>query len=268
MGKFLGNIMTKDDKIKCLEISIEEYNKISKSNDSMIINCGEKAKIALQNIFPNKNYGEKFNLILTQKTILKLSEYKGTNHTIQKFEYNKKRIENAYGYLQAKIYEIKNWPEEMLTIEKSKKSSIIEILRIINRFDFVAKQLRKRHDSRKTLDILDEYDVQDLFHALLKLYFDDIRTEEWPSSYAGSSSRIDFFIPELELAIEMKKTCKGLGNKEAKEQLAIDKDCYRCKVKHLICFVYDPDCKIQNSRGFEKDLAQEGPLKTNVYVRQ
>ena len=60
-----------------------------------------------------------------------------------------------------------------------------------------------------------------------------------------------------------------LCSKEAKEQLAIDKDHYRCKdnIKHLICFVYDPEGRIQNPRGFEKDLAQEGPLKTDIYVR-
>ena len=144
-----------------------------------------------------------------------------------------------------------------------------DIQRLMNRFDIIVRQLYQRHDSRKTLDISDEYDVQDLFHALLKLYFDDIRAEEWTPSYAGSSSRIDFFIPELKLAIEIKKTRKGLSNKEAKEQLAIDKDHYRCKdnIKHLICFVYDPEGRIQNPRGFEKDLAQEGPLKTDIYVR-
>ena len=149
------------------------------------------------------------------------------------------------------------------------RNQIEDIQRVMNRFDIIFRQLRHRHNSRETLDISDEYDVQDLFHALLKLYFDDIRAEEWTPSYAGSSSRIDFFIPELELAIEIKKTRKGLGNKEAKEQLAIDKDHYRCKenIKHLICFVYDPDGRIQNPRGFEKDLAQEGPLKTDVYVR-
>ena len=140
---------------------------------------------------------------------------------------------------------------------------------IVSRFHLFAKQLTERHQSRGTIEIQDEYDVQDLFYSLLHLYFDDVRKEEWTPSYAGSSSRMDFLIPELNLAIETKMTREGLTNKEACAQLAIDKDRYRIHpdVKHLICFVYDPESRIKNPRGFEKDLHQDGPLKTDVYVR-
>jgi len=37
-------------------------------------------------------------------------------------------------------------------------------------------------------------DVQDFLHAILKLYFDDIRTEEWHHSFAASYSRTDFLL--------------------------------------------------------------------------
>jgi hypothetical protein len=52
----------------------------------------------------------------------------------------------------------------------------------------------------------DEYDVQDIFHALLRLFVDDIREEEWTPSYAGGASRMDFLLPELETVVEIKKT--------------------------------------------------------------
>ena len=45
-----------------------------------------------------------------------------------------------------------------------------------------------RHGGRNTLDVRDEYDVQDLLHALLKMFFKDVRSEEWTPSYAGASS--------------------------------------------------------------------------------
>jgi len=155
------------------------------------------------------------------------------------------------------------------TNQKNLGERVEMIYNIINKFHLVRRQLEERHDERETLDVRDEYDVQDLFHALLRLYFDDIRAEEWTPSYAGSSSRIDFLIPNLKLAIEIKMTRKGLANKEAGSQLAIDKDHYRIHpdVTHLICFVYDPDGRIKNPRGFEKDLAQNGPLKTDVFVK-
>jgi len=65
---------------------------------------------------------------------------------------------------------------------------------ICNRFHLVARQMRARHDNRETLHVADEYDVQDLLHALLRLYFEDIRPEEYTPSYAGGSSRMDFLL--------------------------------------------------------------------------
>jgi DNA-binding sugar fermentation-stimulating protein len=62
--------------------------------------------------------------------------------------------------------------------------------------------------NRNTIEIEDEYDVQDLFHALLKLYFDDIRPEEYTPSYGGSASRVDFLLKDEQIIIEIKKDSK------------------------------------------------------------
>lgn len=105
---------------------------------------------------------------------------------------------------------------------KSKKNqsqlemnSIDIVRKICSRFHIVAKQLKDhRHEDRDTITIKDEYDVQDLLHALLKIFFDDIRPEECTPSYAGGSSRIDFLIKSKKMAIEVKKTRKGLRQKE------------------------------------------------------
>lgn len=77
--------------------------------------------------------------------------------------------------------------------------------RMFMRFYKIARQLRNRHDNRQTLSIEDEYDVQDLLHALLHLYFDDIRPEEWTPSYAGKSARVDFLLKNEKTVIEVKK---------------------------------------------------------------
>ena len=257
-------MMTTDEKINYLNNLITGVTKSDIVYTSPVwVEWCENVKTALKRIFPSQNYWENFSAILNKKYM------GGIYRSNAIHDFKAKCFDNAVAFLKARIRELQDWPEDESAIGNIKSASVSEILLMIDRFDLVTKQLRQRHDSRETLDISDEYDVQDLFHALLKLYFDDIRAEEWTPSYAGSSSRIDFFIPELKLAIEIKKTRKGLSNKEAKEQLAIDKDHYRCKenIKHLICFVYDPECRIQNPRGFEKDLAQEGPLKTDIYVR-
>ncbi len=127
---------------------------------------------------------------------------------------------------------------------------------IFKRFHKVARQLRARHDNRPTLTITDEYDVQDLLHAILKLFFTDIRPEEWTPSYAGASARMDFLLKNEEIAVEVKKTRESLKAKTLGEQLIVDITKYKehphCET--LICFVYDPEGIIGNPEGLKSDL--------------
>lgn len=88
--------------------------------------------------------------------------------------------------------------------------------KLFERFHTVARQLRRRHDNRSTLEIRDEYDVQDMLQGLLRIDFEDIRPEEWTPSYAGSSNRMDFLLKDDEIAIEVKMTRQGLKDKELK----------------------------------------------------
>lgn len=83
-----------------------------------------------------------------------------------------------------------------------------------------------RHNRRETLIITDEYDVQDLLHALLKLYFDDVRPEEWTPSYAGKSARMDFSLKKEKTVIEVKMTRESLSDKEIGDQLIVDVERY------------------------------------------
>jgi hypothetical protein len=86
--------------------------------------------------------------------------------------------------------------------------------RLCSRFHLVAKQLRSRHSHRDTLQVEDEYDVQDLLYALLTLEHDDIKPEEWTPDYAGGSSRKDFLLKLEQIVIEARKTRSGFGARE------------------------------------------------------
>lgn len=132
---------------------------------------------------------------------------------------------------------------------------------LMNKFHQIVKQLRNRYNGRPTVDVNDEYDVQDLLHALLKLYFNDIRKEEWTPSYAGGSARMDFLLKETKTVIEVKKTRAGLGDKELGKQLIEDKAKYQAHqdCKRLICFVYDPEGRIVNPQGIQNDLNLNTP---------
>ncbi len=150
--------------------------------------------------------------------------------------------------------------------ETPKKESIYNL---IMRFHLISSQLKRRYNSRDTLKINDEYDVQDLFHALLKIYFDDIRPEEYSPSRGGSSSRLDFLLKKEKIVVEVKMASDKLTDKKIGEQLIIDIERYRehpdCDT--LICFVYDPDMHIRNPSGLEKDLSRkEGDLEVKVMI--
>ncbi len=152
-----------------------------------------------------------------------------------------------------------------------KKIDTIQTLELIfSKFHLVARQLRDRYGGRSTLDIKDEYDVQNLLHALLKIYFHDIRPEETTPSYAGGSKRMDFLLKSEKVVIEVKKTREKLSTKEVGEELIVDIATYNehpdCDT--LVCFVYDPEGFIGNPVGLENDLAKQSreDFKVTVYI--
>jgi len=137
------------------------------------------------------------------------------------------------------------------------------------RFHSVTRQLSKRHENRSTLEVNDEHDVQDLLHSLLRIYFDDIRREEWTPSYAGGSSRMDFLLKKEQIVIEVKRAREGLNEKELGEQLLVDRSKYQkhpdCRM--LYCLVYDPEERIFNPQGIERDLSEKtGEFETKVFI--
>jgi hypothetical protein len=144
------------------------------------------------------------------------------------------------------------------------------IIGLLDRFHIVARQLRSRHEQRPTLEVNDEYDVQDLLHSLLKVKFDDIRREEWTPSYAGGSARMDILIKDLDVVIEVKKTRQSLKDRKIGEELIIDIAKYKKhpECSRLICFVYDPEGLIGNPAGLASDLSQEeNDFTVEVIVR-
>jgi REase_DpnII-MboI len=153
---------------------------------------------------------------------------------------------------------------------REQKIDALEIVhRICTQFNVVVRQLRRRYDGRDTLNVSDEHDAQDLLHALLKIFFEDVRPEECSPSYAGGASRIDFLLKAEQILIELKMTRPNLKEKRLGEELIIDIECYKTHpdCKHLYCFVYDPDSNIRNPRGIEADLSRkDGPFPVTVFI--
>jgi hypothetical protein len=130
--------------------------------------------------------------------------------------------------------------------------------------------LRKRRKGKTSYLVEDEYDVQDLLRALLKLDFDDVLAEEWTPSYAGAGSKIDFVLRREGILVEVKYG-PNLTEKQIGEQLIVDIAKYEeyPNVNVVVCFVYDPDRVIGNPRGIESDLEKlpTRKLKVRAFVR-
>lgn len=167
-------------------------------------------------------------------------------------------LTNALQSVRERLQLIPETPRIPNEAMQTSMSGETPLLHTCERFPLVVNQLQKRHDNRKPFEVNDEYDVQDLLHALLRLHYDDIRAEEWTPSYAGSSAKMDFLIPAICTVVETKKTRASMSTRDLGEQLLIDIAKYRAHpdCKNLVCLVYDPEHRINNPKGVESDLSR------------
>lgn len=152
---------------------------------------------------------------------------------------------------------------------KTAPVALDEVKGLLRRFHIATVQLSRRHENRETLVIADEYDVQDFLHALLKTRFDDVRAEEVTPSYAGGSSRMDFFLKTQGIGIEVKLATRKLTDRRVGEQLTVDIARYQthgeCRV--LVCFIYDPEGHLTNPAGLINDLSKsDANLSVEVVI--
>ena len=212
-------------------------------------------------------FGENTSFYINFYEVLNQSFYVGTS--FDKYEHvdYKTIFQRRLDALDSKLNSLLKVIDLYDDCLQGKASSVQMVIDIFENFHRFARQLKVRHKARPSIIIEDEYDVQDLVHAILKLFFDDVRAEECTPSYAGGASRIDFLIKSENIGIEIKKTRPNLRVKELGEQLIIDKERYKShhNCKTLICFIYDPDESIVNPDGLTYDLSEENE-EMSVFV--
>lgn len=136
-------------------------------------------------------------------------------------------------------------------------SDPLELLRKVSiRFHAVARQLRLRKDYRATLEVEDDYDLQDLLCALLKVEFDEVGSDEWIPPYADGAPRTGFLLHRDQIVVVAKKTRPGLTVKELADQVAADSLHYAARehCRTLFFFIYDPEGRIGSPKRLETDL--------------
>ena len=109
----------------------------------------------------------------------------------------------------------------------SKPASVEELLlALVKGLRRAMHPLTHRRKGSVCLSFGTEYDVQDLLHALLRPWVRDIRPEEFTPSYAGSSTRMDFLLPEHRIVIELKFVRDRVHALKIGDELTIDIDHY------------------------------------------
>jgi hypothetical protein len=139
---------------------------------------------------------------------------------------------------------------------------------IFNNFSLFCLQIQKRYNNRKTIEITDEYDVQDIIHSILRLFFFDIRKEAYNPQYLGKSTRIDFVLTEENIGIEIKYADGINPERRIGDELLVDINHYKenRNCKRLYCFIYNPHGSFNNPQGFIKELEESKILPVRVYI--
>ena len=164
--------------------------------------------------------------------------------------------------------------EQRNSVGPAKPSTVEDLLRVLLRgLRRAMHPLTHRRKGAQQLTFSNEYDVQDLLHALLRPWVSDIRPEEFTPSYAGSSTRMDFLLPAHDVVIELKFVRDRTHAKRIGNELIIDIEHYQVhpKCKSLWCVVYDPDHLLTNAEGLRTDLEgkrsrEDGELTVTVLV--
>ncbi|PEH21354.1 transposase [Salmonella enterica] len=168
-----------------------------------------------------------------------------------------------------------DYPDSVITYQQPVMPEKVESLleRLIKGLHRAMHPLTHRRKGSQVLSFNNEYDVQDLLHALLRPWVQDIRPEEFTPSYAGSSTRMDFLLPAHKLVLETKIVRDRNHAKKIGDELIIDTEHYRRHMdcKNLWCVIYDPNKFITNSEGLKSDLegkriSKDGELIVKVFV--
>jgi hypothetical protein len=133
--------------------------------------------------------------------------------------------------------------------------------------------LTHRRKGAQPLVFSNEFDVQDLLHALLRPWVSDIRPEEFTPSYAGSSTRMDFLLPKHKLVLELKFVRDRQHAKKIGDELIIDIEHYRRHqaCDQLWCVIFDAEHLLLNAEGLKSDLegervTKDGGIRVRLFV--
>lgn len=142
----------------------------------------------------------------------------------------------------------------------ARQSAIEAVMRVIDQFPAATHALRQRQRSRPPFVINDEYDAQDLFHALALGVLPDLVPEDPASKVAGKGSRLDFTSRSARLGVELKYLRSAADLERVRQEILVDESTYQMHphVETVAVLVHDPLRHVapDQQAAFEADLSQ------------
>ena len=248
--------------------SMESYETSSKKAERRYATWDRRNYQFLIQLFDSDEIAKEYNAI--PKLVLT-----GTYRSTERAEQHHKRIDRKIKWFKDLARRIDNhFPqagEAVPNLTASELSAVDKVDILCSRFHAVVNQLnqlKRGHKLPPRSFVESEYDVQELLHALLWIFFTDVRREDPVPQRAGASSRTDFVLKKEGIIVEVKKTRSNLRDNEIGKELIVDIERYKARndCKLVYCFVYDPDHYIRNPAGLEELSRNEGELTVKVVV--
>lgn len=175
--------------------------------------------------------------------------------------------------LKAKVENYLEKPEDYEKINENdaKHQSDFSLLNLLERFHNISKIITERRKDKKTYEINDEYDVQDLLFLILKSIYPLAEKESTSNALGKGEKKIDIVIPEIETVIEVKFFKENTEELRIVDELKIDIESYHSHLlcKTLIAFIYNPYVRIKDFSKIINDLSgkrEKGEHKFDVKV--
>lgn len=164
-----------------------------KTIDELIKEGYEIKKSSMKNGYVGKYISsEKYQHWLEYCTRYLQQIYPNDIQTDRFAEIAKKANGNGEEYFNSLIGILNAMKEIPVISRDTNIDSILE--KILKNFHRCAKSILNRHGGRETLEIKDEYDVQDLLQGILRLFIDDVRPEDYVPQVTQEEIREQIFI--------------------------------------------------------------------------
>jgi hypothetical protein len=249
--------------------SMESYETSTKPAERRYRTWDRRNSELLFKLFDSEEIAREYNAI--PKLVLT-----GTYRSPERAALHQQRIDRKVKWFKELSRRIdKHFPqvgEAIPNLTSSETLSAIDKIDLLcSRFHAVVNQLQQSKRGKKSAPdaaLKSEYDVQELLHALLWIFFSDVRREDPVPQRAGASSRTDFVLKNEGIIVEVKKTRSRLRDNEVGKELIVDIERYKARpdCKLAYCFVYDPEHLIRNPAGLEELSRNEGELAIKVVV--